>query len=166
MHFVQNFVVVSILASFSIWTKSLMCKDAVNRDSAIQSDVRRFCLVRRNSSSLSAVRTIEPSRPDAPLSTVPSVRTMSHPVQTRDRPASSVQTTCSFHPDPYTVSRSFCSNLHPSGRFSSMSGCLSVLERFSDSFQVPRKGRSINRPDHVVSRPDACLRKARIAIQN
>jgi hypothetical protein len=35
----------------------------------------------------------------------------------------------------------------------------------SDSFQVPRKGRSINRPDDVVSRLDACLLKARIAIQ-
>jgi hypothetical protein len=34
-----------------------------------------------------------------------------------------------------------------------------------DSFQVPIKGRSINRPDDVVSRPDAPLLKARIAIQ-
>jgi hypothetical protein len=50
--------VVSILASFCVWTKSLNCKDAVNRDSTIQSDVRRFCLqVRRISSSLSAVQT-------------------------------------------------------------------------------------------------------------
>jgi len=66
---------VSILASFCVWTKSLKCKDAVNRDSTIQSDIRRFCLqVKRISSSLSAVQTIEPSRPDANLSTVPSVR--------------------------------------------------------------------------------------------
>jgi hypothetical protein len=35
----------------------------------------------------------------------------------------------------------------------------------SDSFQVPIKGRSINRPDDVVSCPDARLLKARIAIQ-
>jgi hypothetical protein len=35
----------------------------------------------------------------------------------------------------------------------------------SDSFQVPIKGRSINRPDDVVYRPDARLLKARIAIQ-
>jgi len=35
----------------------------------------------------------------------------------------------------------------------------------SDSFQVPIKGRSINRPDDVVSCPDAGLLKARIAIQ-
>jgi hypothetical protein len=33
-------------------------------------------------------------------------------------------------------------------------------------FPSSRKGRSINRPDDVVSRPDAYLRKARIAIQN
>jgi len=37
--------------------------------------------------------------------------------------------------------------LAPSGRFSSTSGCLLVLERFTDSFQVSRKERSINRPD-------------------
>jgi hypothetical protein len=60
---------VSILASFCVWTKSLKCKDAINRDSTIQSDVRRFCLqVRRISSSLSAVWTIEPSHPDDHLS--------------------------------------------------------------------------------------------------
>jgi hypothetical protein len=35
----------------------------------------------------------------------------------------------------------------------------------SDSFQVPIKARSINRSDDVVSRPDARLLKARIAIQ-
>jgi hypothetical protein len=56
--------------------------------------------------------------------------------------------------------------LAPSGRFSSMSGRLSVLKRFTDSFQVPRKGRSINRPDDVVYRPDAYLCKVRIAVQN
>jgi len=60
-----NWEFVSILASFCVWTKSLNCKDVVNRYSTIQSDVRRFCLqVRRISSSLSAVWTIEPSRPD------------------------------------------------------------------------------------------------------
>jgi hypothetical protein len=92
---------VSILASFCVWTKSLMCKDVINRDSTIQCDVRRFCLqVRRISSSLSAIRTIEPSRLDAHLSTIPSVRTTCHPVRMPDRPASSVRTKCSFRPDP------------------------------------------------------------------
>jgi hypothetical protein len=43
---------VSILALFSVWTKSLICKDAGNRDSTVQSEVRR------NSCSLSAVRTM------------------------------------------------------------------------------------------------------------
>jgi hypothetical protein len=53
-----------------------------------------------------------------------------------------------------------------SGRFSSTSGRLSVLERFTNSFQVSRKGRSINRLDDVVSLLDAYLRKTRIAVQN
>jgi hypothetical protein len=57
------------------------------------------------------------------------------------------------------------SSFHPSGRFSSTSRRLSVLDQFSISFQVPRKGRSIIRPDDVVSRPDARLLKARITIQ-
>jgi hypothetical protein len=73
----------------------LKCKDAINKDSTIQS-----LQVRRNSSFLSAVRTIEPSRPDAHLSTDPSVRTTCHPVRTLDRPASSVRLKYSFHPDP------------------------------------------------------------------
>jgi hypothetical protein len=55
--------------------------------------------------------------------------------------------------------------LHPSERFSITSGCLPVLDQFLISFQVPTKGRSINRLDDVVSRPDARLHKARIAIQ-
>jgi len=59
---------VSILASFRVWTKSLKCKDAVNRDSTHSESKSQ-----KNSSSLSAVQKIEPSRPDAHLSTVPSV---------------------------------------------------------------------------------------------
>jgi hypothetical protein len=74
------------------------------------------------------------------------------------RHASSVRTL-------HCIEKLLC-QLTPSGRFSSTSRRLSVLERFTDSFQVPRKGRSINRPDDVVYRPDAYLRKARIAVQN
>jgi hypothetical protein len=33
---------VSILASFCVWTKSLMCKDAVNKDSTCQTISRRL----------------------------------------------------------------------------------------------------------------------------
>jgi hypothetical protein len=73
----------------------LSVKMLLNRDSTIHS-----LQVRRNSSSLSAVRTIKPSRPNAHLSSVSSFRTTCHPVWTLDRPASSVQTKCSFRPDP------------------------------------------------------------------
>jgi hypothetical protein len=81
---------VSILASFCVWTKSLICKDAANRDSTVQSEVRRiskFPVSRPDNVS---------SRPDAHLSTAPSVRMMCHPVRTPDNPASSVRTTCFF----------------------------------------------------------------------
>jgi hypothetical protein len=66
---------------------------------------------------------------------------------------------------PHIVSRSFCASLHPSGRFSITSGRLPVLDQLLISFQVPRKGRSVNRLEDVVSRPDARLLKARITIQ-
>jgi hypothetical protein len=38
-----NWEFVSILASFCVWTKSLMCKGAINRDSTCQSIFRRLC---------------------------------------------------------------------------------------------------------------------------
>jgi hypothetical protein len=84
---------VSILASFCVWTKSFICKDAANRDSTIQSEVRRiskFPVSRPDDVS---------SRPDAHLSTAPYIRTMCHTVRTPDNPASSVRTTCFFNPD-------------------------------------------------------------------
>jgi hypothetical protein len=115
-------------------------------------------------SSLSAVRRIEPSRPDDHLS-------LFHPSGRRAIPsglqidqASSVRTTCLSVRTLHCVEK-VLSSLHPSGRFSSTSGRLSVLNQFQISFQVPRKGRSINHPDDVVSRPDVRLLKARIAIQ-
>jgi hypothetical protein len=88
-----EFHYVSILASFCVWTKSLICKDAVNMNSTVQSEVRRiskFPVSRPDDVS---------SRPDAHLSTAPSVWTMCHPVRTPDNPASSVRTTCFFRPD-------------------------------------------------------------------
>jgi hypothetical protein len=105
------------------------------------------------------------SCPDVPLSTVPSVRT-----------------TCSSRPDarqtsiirPDDVSFSV-HTLHciekllfqlVSVRTSQQPVRTPISTRtVSDSFQVPIKGRLINLPDDVVSRPDARLLKARIAIQ-
>jgi hypothetical protein len=116
-------------------------------------------------------------------SSLSAVRTMCHPVRTPIylllHPSGrcvipSGRQTGQHHPSGRRASsvgtlhyiEKFLCQLAPFGRFSSTSGCLSVLERFTDSFQVPRKGRSINRPDDVVYRPDAYLRKARIAVQN
>jgi hypothetical protein len=96
---------VSILALFCVWTKSLMCNDAANRVSTFQSEVRRiskFPVSRPDDVS---------SRPDAHLSTVPSVRTTCHSVRTSDRQASPVRTTYFFRPNTYIVSRSLCASL-------------------------------------------------------
>jgi hypothetical protein len=88
---------VSILALFCVWTKSLMCNDAVNRDSTfrVMSEDFKFPI----------------SLPDAHLFTVLSVRTTCHSVRTSDRQASSVQTTCFVRPNTYIVSRRFCASL-------------------------------------------------------
>jgi hypothetical protein len=112
------------------------------------------------------------SRPDdrAIPSGRPSVHYSIRPDDVSSRP--NARQTSIIRPDevfipsgPHTVSRSFCASLHPSERFSITSGRLPVLDQFLISFQVPKKGRSINRPDNVVSRPDAHFLKARIAIQ-
>jgi len=115
--------------------------------------------------SLSAVRTMcHPIRTPICLLLHPSGRCVipsgrqtvqHHPSGRRD---SSVRTL-------HCIEKLMC-QFAPSRHFSSTSGRLSVLERFTNSFQVPRKGRSINRPDDVVYHPDAYLRKARIAVQN
>jgi hypothetical protein len=139
---------------YSVFGQNLLCvNDAANKDSTFQSEVRR-------------ISKFPVSRPDAHPSTVPSVRTTCHSVRTSDRQASPVRTTCFFRLDTYIVSRSFCANLlrpdvsaaHPDAyQFSNGSLILS---------KVSRKGRSINRPDDVVSLPDMYLRKARVAVQN
>jgi hypothetical protein len=98
-------VTVSILALFYVWTKSLMCNDAANRDSTFQNKVRRiskFPVSRSDDVS---------SRLDAHLSTDPFVWTTCLSVRTSDRQASSVWTTCFFRPDTYIISRSFYANL-------------------------------------------------------
>jgi hypothetical protein len=151
---------VSILASFCVWTKSLKCKDAVNRNSTIQS------LQLRRNSNFSISR---PNDRAIPFGR-PSVHCSIRPDDVSSR--LDARQTIIIRPDEvfipsglHTVSRSFCASLHLSGPFSSMSGRLPVLDQLLISFQVPRKGRSVNRPDDVVSRPDARLRKARIIIQ-
>jgi hypothetical protein len=108
----------------------LVCKDAFNRDSTIQSDVRIFCTAYKleEFGSLSAVRTAcHPVRtPICPLF---------HPSGRRAIPsgrltnqASSVRTTC-VPVRTFTVSRSYCSSLHPCGRLNSSSRRLSVIDQ-------------------------------------
>jgi hypothetical protein len=143
-----------------------MCKDAVNKDSTFRV------------MSVDSACELEEFQVPCQQS-----RRSSHPVRTpicllfhtsRRRVIPSGLQTDKHHPSgrcalpsgPLHCIEKFCSSLHPSGRFSSTSGRQSVLERFTDSFQVPRKGRSINRSNNVVSHPDACLHKARIAVQN
>jgi len=97
------------------------------------------------------------SRSDAHLSTVSSVRTP-------DRPSSSVWTTYLFVRTLHCIEKllfqlaSVWTSQHPVRT--------SINDRSASySFQVQDMGRLIHRPDDVVSRPDALIHKARIAIQ-
>jgi hypothetical protein len=150
---------VCILASFCVWTKSLMCKDAVNRDSTCQSIFRRLCTVKKIEEFRFPVSLPDNvlSCPDAHLSTVPSVRTTCHPVLTPDRPASSVRTTYLSVRTLYCIKKLL---------FQLAFVRMSISDRSaSDSFQVQNMGRLIHRPDDVVSHLDALINKARIAFQ-
>jgi hypothetical protein len=102
--------VFSILSLFCVSTKSLLCNDAVKQGFHFQSDVRRFCLRNRFKFPVNRPDDVS-SRPDAHLSTVPSVWTTCHSVRTSDRQASSVRKTYFFCLDTYIVSRSFCASL-------------------------------------------------------
>jgi hypothetical protein len=143
-----------------------MCNDAVNRDSTF-----------REMSEDSACKLEEFQVPCQPSGrcVIPSGRPS---VYCSIRPddvsfCSDIRQTSIICPDDvflpsghlHRIEKLLC-QLAPSGRFSSTFGRLSVLERFTDSFQVSRKERSINRPDDVVSRSDTYLRQARIAVQN
>jgi hypothetical protein len=138
---------VSILALFCVWTKSLMCNDAVNRDSTFR--------VMSEDSAYESEEFQVPCQPSGRCvipSGRPSVYCSIHPDDVSFR--LDFRQTSIICPDNvllpsghlHRIEKLLC-QLAPSGRFSSTSGCLSVLERFTDSFQVSRKGRSINRPD-------------------
>jgi hypothetical protein len=87
-----------------------------------------------------------------------------YPVRTPDRQASSVRTTY------FSVRTLHCIKKllfqFASVQTSQQPVRTSISDRSaSDSFQVQNKGRLIHRPDDVISRPDALINKARIAIQ-
>jgi hypothetical protein len=124
----------------------------LHRDSTIQKcfRVRRFPVPCQSSGQCVI--------PSGRLSvTVPSVRTTCHTVRTPDRPSIIRSDDVHFRPDHLLCREG-------SVQLASVRTPLST-RIVSDSFQVPIKERSINRPDDVVSRPDARLHKARIAIQ-
>jgi hypothetical protein len=64
-----------------------------------------------------------------------------------------------------TVSRSYCSSLHPPKRLSSPSERLSVIDQLQILFKFNLREDCFNRPDDVDFGPDALIHKARIAIQ-
>jgi hypothetical protein len=155
--------VLGLLASFCVWTKTLVCNNAVNRDFTIQSDVRRFCLQEINFLVSSSDDRATPSGRSA-------VNRFSRLDDVPYRP--DARQTSIIRPDdvfissgPHTVSRSFCASLHPSGRLSSPFGRPLVIDQLQilSKFRIREVDISVRKM--LVSRPDARLHKARIAIQ-
>jgi len=103
-------------------------------------------------------------RPDAHLTTVPSVRTTCHTVRTPVRPSIIRPDNMHFHPDP-PLCREGSIQLASVRTFQQHVRTPLGTRPVSDSFQVPIKERSFDCPDDAVSRPDARLLKARITIQ-
>jgi hypothetical protein len=153
------------LATFWL-TKSLVCIYAFIRDSTIQNDVRRFCTAYKSEhfGSPSAVwTTCHPVRmPICPLFH-PSGRRAIPSGRPTDQ-ASSIWTAC-IPVRTFTVSRSYCSSLHPSGRLSSPFERLSVIDQLQILSKFNLREDCFNRPDNVDSHPNALIQKVRITIQ-
>jgi hypothetical protein len=126
----------------------LFVKVLYNRDSIIQKCFRKsaLCTSQKNRFPISRPDDV-PYRPDAR-------QTKHHPSGRRVFPSR-----------PFTVSRSFCSSLHPSRRLSSPSGHPSVFDQASDSFQNYIWEDCCNRLNNVDFCPEALFLKSRIVIQ-
>jgi hypothetical protein len=137
-----------------------------NRDSAIQKCFRRLCTACKSRFQVpcqpSGRRVIPSGRPSVHCSI--GSDDMPYRPDTRQTKHHSTRRR-GFPSGPFTVSRSFCSSLHPFERLSSPSGRLSVFNQASDSFKNHIWEDCCNRPDDVDSRLDALLLKARIVIQ-
>jgi len=152
-----------VLAAF-YWTKSLLCNDPVLQGIPLFRRVLEDSAVRKVG-SLSAVRTIVPSLLDAHLSTAPSVRTMCHTVRTPRQTKHHLSGRRSFPSGPSLFREATVPALHPSGRLSNPSGCLSVIDQLQILSKFNLREDCFNRPNDMDSHPDALIHKARIAIQ-
>jgi hypothetical protein len=145
--------------------KSLVCKDALHRESTIQKYFRDSALVtsQKNRFPVSHPDDMS-SRPDAHLSTVPSVRTTCHTVRMPDRSSIIRPDDVYFRPDPSLYREaSVPTCIHPDDSAARPNDVQwSISFRFS--FQVQIREDWCNRPDDVDSRPDALIHKARIAV--
>jgi hypothetical protein len=137
----------------------LFVKVLFNRDSTIQKCFRKSAL-RTSLKSRFLVnrpddRAIRSRRPSLHCSICPDdVSYRPNALQTKHHPYGRR----AFLSGPFTISRSFCSSLHPSRRLSSPSGHPSVFNQASDSFQNYIW-------EDCCNRLDALLLKVRIAIQ-
>jgi hypothetical protein len=164
--FKSQFKFSSIIGLILFGQNHLYVKDAVLQgiplfirvleDSAYKSENPRFPISRPDDRTIpSGHRSVHYSiRPDNVPYRLDPRQTKHHPSGQRD-----------FLSRRTTVSKSFCSSLHLSGRLSSPSGRLSVIDQLQILSKFNLREDCFNRPDDVDSRLDALIHKARIAIQ-
>jgi hypothetical protein len=154
------------LRSFCEFFKDLFRFPISRQDDVVfHPDAHQSATFVRTPISVQKLRTVQGClHPEAHLTTVPSIRTTCHTVWTSVRPSIIHPDDVHFHPDP-PLCREGSIQLPSVRTFLQHVWTPLSTRPVSDSFQVSIKERSINRPDDVVSRPDACLLKARIAIQ-
>jgi hypothetical protein len=112
------------------------------------SGIPLFRVMSEDSALLTSQKNSVPYQPSGPR------QTKHHPSERRG-----------FPPGPFTVSRSFFSSLDPSGRLSSPSKRLSVIDQLQILSKFNLREDYFNRLDDVDSRPDALIHKVGIAIQ-
>jgi hypothetical protein len=107
------------------------CKDAENRDSTYQSIFRRLCTAKKvEEFKFPVSHQDDRAIPSRLLSVNSSIRPDDVPYRQDARHNSIILPNDVFRPSgPYTVSRSIYANLHTSGRLSSPSGRLSVIDQ-------------------------------------
>jgi hypothetical protein len=147
-------IVLVLLASFCVWTKSLVCKDTVLQGISL------FRRISEDSVYKSENIWFPVSRPDdwAIPSKHPSIHCSIRP---DDVPYSPDASQTKHHPS----GRRVFSVLYPSRRLSSPSRHLSVIDQIQILSKFNLREDCFNRPDDIDSRPEALIHKARIAIQ-
>jgi hypothetical protein len=123
-------------------TKTLVCKDALHRESIMQKYFRDSTLVTSYKNRFPISRPGDCAIPSRRSSVHCSIRLDDMPYRPDARQTKHLlPRRRGLLSEPSTISRSFCASLHPSGRLSSPSGRCPVIDQLQIFFPSSNKGR-------------------------